>query len=73
MTAAEQQGTGHQADGGPTNQRGATVRLVHHMHNLASLQAGDVNVILQTLAASEPPIPSLLAPAYFPRASPLFA
>lgn len=47
-TAAEQQRTGHQADGGPTNQRGATVGLVHQMHNFASLQAGNVNVILQT-------------------------
>src|SRR5471030_1495517 len=46
--AAEEQCASYQPDGGPTNQRGATVRLIHKMHNFASLQTGGVNVILQT-------------------------
>src|ERR1039458_681535 len=46
--AAEQHGAGHQADCGPPDQGRTTVRFVHQMHKLASLQSGDVNVTLQS-------------------------
>jgi hypothetical protein len=35
--AAEQQGSGRQADGGPANQRGTAVGFVHHVHKFAGI------------------------------------
>jgi hypothetical protein len=70
---AEQQSTGHEPKGRPTDERRTPMRLVHQMYNLARLQAGNVNIALQNPAASGPSIPSPFAPTYFQRASPLSA
>jgi len=58
--ATKQDSAGDEADGGPANQGRAAMRLVHQMHKLASLQASQVNVVLQTLPHLFRRLPHLL-------------